>query len=88
MKSFVTKGRLVVRMQAAQAHGMQRWLDWLAVLALETGSRDAKSVAQPGSLGTRFVYVCHQPSSLHALARVAEPPNLMPSQEYFSFIRH
>ncbi|KAG0541999.1 hypothetical protein BDA96_02G064900 [Sorghum bicolor] len=44
---------------------MRPSLDWL----IEPGSKDAKSAAQPGSLGTRFLFVCVGPDSLHALAR-------------------
>jgi hypothetical protein len=68
------RGRLVARMPAAQARGMQPLPDWLAVPALEPGSRDAKSAAQPGSPGTRFVSVSHGPGSLHALACMLPAP--------------
>jgi hypothetical protein len=53
---------------------MQPSLGCLAVPALEPGSRDAKSAAQPGSQGTRFLFVCPGPGSLHALACMLPAP--------------
>jgi hypothetical protein len=54
-----------------------------------TTSRHASSYQQTSSISGGLPTVAESPEIAHFLeALVAEPPNLMPSQEYLSSIRH